>query len=79
MSVKKKPRPSQSLQDSEEDDEAVQSHLSELVKELKKRQYADEKIVRLLSLTFSVRRTEMLTQSANSRISSLLQKFKCLN
>lgn len=61
------------------DEDAVQSHLSELAKELKRKSYDDEKTARLLSLTFAARRSEMLSQPANSRISSALQKYRCLN
>lgn len=56
------------------DNEAVQLHLTELVKELKRKNYDDEKVVRLLSLTFDARRREMLSRPANSCISSGLQK-----
>ena len=80
--AKKPSKPCKSLPSDDHDDvddEAVQSHLSELVKELKRKSYDDEKIARLLSLTFAARRNEMLSQPANSRISSGLQKYRCLN
>lgn len=61
-----------------EDAEAVEAHLSELKKEMKRKNYDEEKVARLLSLTFDVRRKEMLSQPANSRISSANQIYKCL-
>lgn len=63
---------------SSDDEEAVEAHLSELAKEMKKKQHNKDKVARLLSLTFSNCRAEMLSQPANSRISTALQKYPCL-
>jgi hypothetical protein len=61
-----------------DDDEAIQSHLSELQKELKKKKQDYDKIVRLLSLTFSCRKGDTLSRPANTRITSTLKNYPCL-
>ena len=61
-----------------DDEESVQMHLSELNKELKRKNYDKEKVARLLSLTYSSRRTTMLSHSASICVDSLLQSFPCL-
>lgn len=61
-----------------DDEAAVEAHLSELTKELKRKHNQDvDKISRLLSLTFTSRRTLMMTSPANARISSSLQEYPC--
>lgn len=81
--TKKRSTPHKSLStencDDDIDEESIQSHLSELVKELKRKTYGDNKVTRLLSLTFAARRNEMLSQPANSRMSFVLQKYRCLD
>ena len=61
-----------------DDEAAVEVHLSELTKELKRKHNQDgDKISRLLSLTFTSRRSLMMTRPANARISSSLQEYPC--
>ena len=79
-SVKKKKIVASTTEDQSSDDEAaVGAHLRELAKELKKKQSRDEdKISRLLSLTFSSRRANMMAHPANPRISTAIQEYPCL-
>ena len=62
----------------EEDGEAVKLHLDQLEKELRKKNRDDDKVSRLLSLTFTSRRTAMLKHSAVTRTDVVLQQFICL-
>ena len=63
--------------DSSDDNEAIDSHLSELIKESKKNKWDDDKVVRLLSLTYACRRRRMNTEAANTRIATSLSKYPC--
>lgn len=61
-----------------DDEAAVEAHLTELRKELTKKKHNDQdKISRLLSLTFANRRAQMLSQPANARVTSTLQEYPC--
>jgi hypothetical protein len=61
----------------EDDEEAVKLHLQELNKELKKKHHQDsDKVTRLLSLTFPVRRNEVLSVTAATRIATTLEKYE---
>ena len=51
----------------DDDDEAVESHIKELRKEVKKNRMDNDKIVRLLSLSYAKRRDEMMSKSAVTR------------
>ena len=75
---KKQSSVSINTQDSD-DEEAVQSHFSELRKELNKKKQNDDKLTRLLSLTYGFRKKQMLSQPANTRITSALEEISCLN
>ena len=66
------------VQDSSDDEDAIQSHLSELLKEVKKKQRNPDKTMRLLSLTYSSRRCEMLSNPANTRITVALLAYRVL-
>ena len=55
----------------DDDDEAVESHIKELRKD------GNDKIVRLLSLSYAKRRDEMMSESAVTRVSSTIQKYPC--
>ena len=61
----------------DDDDEAVESHIKELRKEVKKNRMDNNKIVRLLSLSYAKRRDEMMSESAVTRVSSTIQKYPC--
>ena len=67
-----------SASDVEDDSEAIQSHIKELEKELKRNNYNEVKVSRLMSLTFTTQRSAMLSQRANVRIMPTLQKYPCL-
>ena len=63
---------------SQDDEEAVKLHLQELDKELKKKHNLDsDKITRLLPLTFHARRSETLSVTATTRVSTFLDKYGC--
>lgn len=62
----------------DDDDEAVSSHLTELVKEAKKAKLDESRVARLMSLTFANWRRDMLSLRANARITSTLEKYPCL-
>ena len=63
---------------SQDDEEAVKLHLQELDKELKKKYNQDsDKTTRLLSLTFHAWRSETLSVTATTCISTFLDKYGC--
>ena len=64
------------VSDSADDEEAVTLHLTELKKEVKKNRPDDSKLARLLSLTYTSRRNDLIAQTANARISAL--EYPCL-
>ena len=53
--------------------------MKELEKELKKNRFDDSKVTRLMSLTFAMRRSTMLSLRADVRIVTTLRKYPCLN
>lgn len=61
----------------DDDAEAVESHIKELRKEMKKNKMDNDKIVRLLSLSYVKRRDEMMSESAVTRVSSTIRKYPC--
>ena len=62
-----------------DDGEAIEMHLVELGKEAKKKSSQDaDKLARLLSLTYRRRRSEMMSQTANTRISMAIQHLEIL-
>ena len=80
MKGKKEKTPSSSSTSREEDDEeAMTLHLRELEKEAKKKSNQDsDKQARLLSLTYARHRSDMMSQTANTRTSMAMQQFECL-
>ena len=62
----------------DDDNEAIQVHLKELEKEVKRKSPDEDKLARLLCLTFTGRRNTMLAQTANARVTSAIQKYPCL-
>ena len=75
---KKRKQPLSNPGDGEDDEEAVQSHLCELQKEIKKKKIDNNKVARLFSLTYTFRKGEMLSQPASTRINATLQNYPCL-
>ena len=73
-------KPAAKVMDAHEsdDEEAVRSHLRELQKELKKKKQDYDKIARLLSLTYSCRKSDILSRPANTRITFTLKNYPCL-
>ena len=62
----------------QDDEEAVQLHLQELNKELRKKHNRDsDKLTRLLSSTFYARRSETLSVTASTRVATFLEKYEC--
>lgn len=77
----KKRKNSDGDQDSEsitDDEEAVTSHVSELQKEFTKKKQDDNKVARLMSLTHSHRKGDILSKPANIRITATLKAYPCL-
>ena len=78
MKKEKTPGSSSTNEDDGDDAEAMEQHLSELGKEVKKKNPDSDKVARLLSLTYSTRRTYMMSQTASTRTSAALQQYECL-
>lgn len=62
----------------DDDEETVKCHLKELQTEAKKKKMDDNKVVRLMSLTFATRRETMLSHNATTRVSMTLEQYPCL-
>lgn len=72
----KKKRPAIDVADTcDDDEEAVDLHSKELEKEAAKKKFDDEKVTRLLSLTYARRRRTMLRVNASTRINETLMKY----
>ena len=56
----------------------LKHHLCELGKEMKKSAYDENKLARLLSLTYARRRSDLLSVTASTRISSAIKSSKYL-
>ena len=54
----------------DDDEEAVKCHVSELLKEIMKKGQDNNKVCRLLSLTFAHRRNEIISQTASQDTTS---------
>lgn len=74
---KGKTKATTSEEQTSDDEAAIEVHLAELKKELKRKSTNRDKVSRLLSQTFTSRRTQMMTHPANSRVSSSLQQYPC--
>ena len=68
--VERKKHPSSNAAHPIDDEEAIKLHLSELVRELKKSCPDEDKMVRLLSLTYASHRGDMMLETASTRIAS---------
>ena len=78
LADKPKKKRKQSLSVDSEDEEAIQSHLHELKMEVKKKKADDEKVARLMSLTYVSRNREILALSASTRVGTALKEYPCL-
>ena len=76
--AKKKERIVENETPTEDDDEAVQSHLKELEKEVKKKNMDSDKVTRLLSLTFVSRREGMLSQKISTAFANISRAVSCI-
>lgn len=77
-STKKKSLPIVMSVHDDEDEETVKCHLKELEREVKKKQMDDNKVSRLLSLTYASRRESILSHNATTRVAATLEQYSCL-
>ena len=61
-----------------DDEESIVHHKNELEKEVKKKNPDDNKLARLMSLTFASRRRSFLEKTANTRVSDAISIYPCL-